>query len=166
MVTAVRMDIQAVQVSNEPPPTLIDNLHAQERKDIAFNVLGKVQKAHTPRAMIEKYTEHKEWPVNTFIMMVKVLICAAAIKSSTTFWPTPNKISSHLPPIILPASAIEWMCGCLILNSPIRAPVYPAMTPKTTIRKIPLHHCQLRTSLCTIMNLREESKCRHSFWQT
>lgn len=166
MITAVRMDRQAIQVSNEPPPTLIDNLQAQERKDIAFNVLGKVQKAQTPRAMIEKYTEHKEWPVNTFIILVKVFMCAAAMKSSTTFCPTPNNISTHLPPIILPASAIEWMCGYLILNSPIRAPVYPAMTPKTIIRKIPLHHCQLCTSLCTIMNLREESKCRHSLWQT
>lgn len=85
MITATRMDRQAVQISNHPSRTIVDNLQAQERKDIAFSVRGKVHKAQTISATTEKTTEHVECSVSTFIMMVKVLMCAAAMKSSTTF---------------------------------------------------------------------------------
>ena len=115
------------------------DLQAQERKAIILRVRGRVQTKQTASAMREKYTEHVEWPVKTFIMMVKPLMWAALMNRSTMFWPSPNRIPTHFPPRRRPASAMLWHFGCAILNWPMMSPVYPARMPKMMMRRIPLN---------------------------
>jgi hypothetical protein len=84
--TAVRIEQHAARYQRLHGGDSVEGvvLQRKHRYDISSNFLGNVNTMLSPSAMMENRMEHMECPVNTFIMMVKEVIWAAAMNIRTT----------------------------------------------------------------------------------